>query len=366
MRSLVLVLALASTACSKGKPDDCAIVRDKPAEAMAELSKRYPNNPVKVAETIEKCVAPTGDECDRIAKIVTAIPAMAPQIATPKPFDYAKTCREAPSEFRRCLLPSYMLAHADECREIVTKPITKIEIQPRGPSAGDAADCGFVSIYISEDGTWLATGRDDKARCFAPRKGKALDHAWLEAQLRKAKEHECGPSSAELAGDDAVLYQEMIETLDIAIKAGFMDTGVASPAELAVPLASASTKGAATECPTSVIPHDPTPAGSGTATAPRDPPPTGASDKLAKAPVLVITRDKLTLNAGGTSTEIMSVADAQKATKLDALTKALPPTKDGLLILQADQSTPSAVINRVVTTAKAAGYDNILFAVKNR
>jgi hypothetical protein len=76
MHRIAVVLVVA--ACSKGKPDDCAVVRDTPAQAMAELSKRYPNNPVKVAQTIETCVAPSGDECERIAKIVMAIPALAP------------------------------------------------------------------------------------------------------------------------------------------------------------------------------------------------------------------------------------------------------------------------------------------------
>ena len=118
MRWVAVIVVVA--ACSKGKQDDCAIVHDKPAEALAQLSKRYPNNPVKVAETVEKCVAPTGDECDRIAKIVTAIPGMTPQIPMPKPFDYAKTCREAPPEFRRCLLPSYVLGHGDECRDVLS------------------------------------------------------------------------------------------------------------------------------------------------------------------------------------------------------------------------------------------------------
>jgi hypothetical protein len=37
-----------------------------------------------------------------------------------------------------------------------------------------------------------------------------------------------------------------------------------------------------------------------------------------------------------------------------------------MLILQADESTPTKVINLVVETAKSAGYDNVLFAVKNR
>jgi len=38
----------------------------------------------------------------------------------------------------------------------------------------------------------------------------------------------------------------------------------------------------------------------------------------------------------------------------------------GLAILQADESTDVRLINKIVNTAKAAGFDNLLFAVKNK
>jgi biopolymer transport protein ExbD len=46
----------------------------------------------------------------------------------------------------------------------------------------------------------------------------------------------------------------------------------------------------------------------------------------------------------------------------------LPPKRasNALVILQADQDTPAALINRVVTTLKLAGYDNVMFAVKKK
>jgi tRNA G18 (ribose-2'-O)-methylase SpoU len=37
-----------------------------------------------------------------------------------------------------------------------------------------------------------------------------------------------------------------------------------------------------------------------------------------------------------------------------------------LAILQADESTDMHVISTIVRTAKAAGFDNLLFAVKNK
>jgi biopolymer transport protein ExbD len=39
---------------------------------------------------------------------------------------------------------------------------------------------------------------------------------------------------------------------------------------------------------------------------------------------------------------------------------------DGLAILQADEATDVRLINKIVNTAKAAGFDNLLFAVKNK
>lgn len=43
--------------------------------------------------------------------------------------------------------------------------------------------------------------------------------------------------------------------------------------------------------------------------------------------------------------------------------KACP---DGLAILQADESTDIRVINKIVATAKQAGFDNLMFAIKNK
>jgi biopolymer transport protein ExbD len=39
---------------------------------------------------------------------------------------------------------------------------------------------------------------------------------------------------------------------------------------------------------------------------------------------------------------------------------------DGLAILQADEGTDVRLINKIVNTSKAAGFDNLLFAVKNK
>lgn len=46
--------------------------------------------------------------------------------------------------------------------------------------------------------------------------------------------------------------------------------------------------------------------------------------------------------------------------------KGKPICPDGLAILQADAFTDARLINKVVNTSKAAGFDNLLFAIKNK
>lgn len=87
-------------------------------------------------------------------------------------------------------------------------------------------------------------------------------------------------------------------------------------------------------------------------------------DALQTAPVLIVTTSELKLG----DKVLGDVANAAKGSgKLPELATALAelPAK-GLLILQADQSTPATLINRIVVTAKGAGFDNLLFAVKNK
>ncbi len=55
--------------------------------------------------------------------------------------------------------------------------------------------------------------------------------------------------------------------------------------------------------------------------------------------------------------------DARSFKRPPAGAKVCP---SGLAILQADKDTDAKLINKVVLTAKAAGFDNLLFAVKNK
>ena len=122
-RLAALVLLLACTrerAPDPASDPDCDVVRKDPGNAVATLNQRHPGAPVKVAEIVERCVAPSGTPCERLAKIVAAIPGLMPagSPAVTAPGNVAEVCEGMPREMQRCMLPSYTLAHEDECAKI--------------------------------------------------------------------------------------------------------------------------------------------------------------------------------------------------------------------------------------------------------
>jgi biopolymer transport protein ExbD len=122
-------------------------------------------------------------------------------------------------------------------------------------------------------------------------------------------------------------------------------------------------------------------------------------ETLKRAPIIIVTRDTISFNGTGVASvdrimaeegmewKIVELYDRlrQEKTsfKLTGFDK-LPPVEkeyctsppehptpdkiciDGLLVLQADKDTPSKVLNRVLKTAYAAEYPNVMFAVNRR
>jgi hypothetical protein len=76
--------------------------------------------------------------------------------------------------------------------------------------------------------------------------------------------------------------------------------------------------------------------------------------------VLVISKTQVTFKGEAIGKPDDEAIDVKIAAKLPA------SPKDPTLIIQADASTPSATINRVITAAGNQGYTNVLFAVKNK
>lgn len=127
-----------------------------------------------------------------------------------------------------------------------------------------------------------------------------------------------------------------------------------------------------------------------------------ARDTLQQAPVIIVTKTEITYQGQLVATVESVLRDDSPTFKIDALFERLDvaakaireqvamgrqpkdllkacedaksnlrpaPGKicpDGLAILQADESTDARLINKIVNTAKAAGFDNLLFAVKNK
>jgi biopolymer transport protein ExbD len=125
-------------------------------------------------------------------------------------------------------------------------------------------------------------------------------------------------------------------------------------------------------------------------------------DTLQQAPVIIVTKSEITYQGQLVATTESVLRDDSPTFKIDALFERLDaaakkikedvglgrlpkdlakaceeakqnirpqPGKicpDGLAILQADESTDARLINKIVNTAKAAGFDNLLFAVKNK
>ena len=123
---------------------------------------------------------------------------------------------------------------------------------------------------------------------------------------------------------------------------------------------------------------------------------------LQQAPVIIVTKSEITYQGQLVATVDSALRDDSPTFKIDALYERLDaaakkikedvgmgklpkdlakacddaknnirpqPGKicpDGLAILQADETTDAPLINKIVNTAKAAGFDNLLFAVKNK
>jgi biopolymer transport protein ExbD len=127
-----------------------------------------------------------------------------------------------------------------------------------------------------------------------------------------------------------------------------------------------------------------------------------ARETLQQAPVIIVTKSEITYQGQLVATVESVLRDDSPTFKIDALFERLDaaakkikedvamgrqpkdlvkacedakanirpqPGKicpDGLAILQADETTDARLINKIVNTAKAAGFDNLLFAVKNK
>lgn len=256
------------------------------------------------------------------------------------------------------------------CQSRETKPASGSAVAPTAPIARDAAvatvadaaapagprtACDTVSIQIDAAGVWLGAAPD--VRCFGPRKAGAVDAAWLDAELarlRAAIDPKTCASGVEIAGADAK-YEEIIQTMDAATRAGFADVSIAPPDALAMTFTGAPA--AASSC--TAAPTLGPKTSSVAAAAVR------SSSKMRVSPatpVVVVTTTAILVKGH----QVATLAEVGAGDgPIAAMTTALGPAKSSrTLILQVDKTVSTKIVNRVVQTARQAGYDEVIFAVK--
>jgi biopolymer transport protein ExbD len=121
--------------------------------------------------------------------------------------------------------------------------IAQINIQPKGKNRDTANvqqddETVTLSVLVQSDRIWVGLSRVNE---FQEIPKKADEHDWekLETTLKehKASAFFSDRSSIEVAGESTsqapVPYQDVIATMDTAIKVGFIDVGLTDPAGLA-------------------------------------------------------------------------------------------------------------------------------------
>ena len=337
---IVWLLSCTRTNREPSAGSDCEVVRKDPGNAAAKLAQQYPGAPIKVAEILEGCVAPSGAPCERLAKIIAAIPGLMPAGTPPvtAPTNVAELCAGMPPEMQRCMLPSYALAHSDECArirdEIAGRAMDEIEIKPRaksGSADSGAPSCAELQIDIAPDQIIV---RRDAVKRLARTAGKT-DTGALRALLAELASRCIG--EATITSTDDVIYQEVIAIMDLAVATGFREIGLDVPG---APIGQRADQPADRARPAS------------------------ASDNLTSAPVIVVTRQAVTI-ANAEICRLDADATEPVATALAKL-RAADPKPKSLAILQADASTPMRTIKQIIAGGRRAGFDDVLFAVKNK
>ncbi len=225
--------------------------------------------------------------------------------------------------------------------------ITKAEpIQLLAPSApGAPCELDPVAITVVAEGAWI--GAKGSVPCLRRRVNG--DRSAIVSELRRLAQHAAGCNvPIELSAAGTVSYQELTTVMDLAVLSGLSDVRLASPDHAVI------AKRPAGDCPLPGGRRDATPS---TQVA-------RGSASLASAPVVIVTTDAVLL--GGKTIAPLTDVSVGGPT-LTALERALPAhPSDGTIVVQADKSIDSVVVLRIVETLQHAGYDNVLFAVKQQ
>lgn len=209
--------------------------------------------------------------------------------------------------------------------------------------------CDALLVFLETGGTWI--GAPPHVSCFS----EGRDLSWLKTTLNtlQSKLGTCKPA-LEVAAANGVSYQDIIAAMDTGVSAGLVNVGLSNPVDLTMKFTATKQPkcdGALTTTPSGTMVKVPARLQTG-------------KDDLKAAPLVVITKTEVLLGKEA----IISVEDALKESNkhvIPELQRAIPAGAK-MAILQADQGTDAKVINRVIASTKAAGVDDLLFAVKNK
>jgi biopolymer transport protein ExbD len=121
--------------------------------------------------------------------------------------------------------------------------IAQINIQPKGKNRDTQQvqqddETVTLSVLVQSDRIWVGLSRVNEFQEI-PKKADVHDWEKLETTLKehKASAFFADRSNIEVAGESTsqapVPYQDVIQTMDVAIKVGFIDVGLTDPAGLA-------------------------------------------------------------------------------------------------------------------------------------
>jgi biopolymer transport protein ExbD len=116
----------------------------------------------------------------------------------------------------------------------------QLQVEPAGKSKkGEPCseeECGVkLSVLVERDEIWVGLSRVNEFEKIARRADGSYDFDRLEERLRV---HKAGPFfhdttaievAAASSSQSPVNYQALISTMDIAVKAGFVDVGITDP-----------------------------------------------------------------------------------------------------------------------------------------
>ena len=246
--------------------------------------------------------------------------------------------------------------------------------EPREAEATPGA-CPAVVVAVRKSGVWI---RDPSLQGVIAPCGGEIDRSAVQLRLcSMASSLPPSCTAIEVAAETGIPYRHLIEVMDAAIAAGFPDVGISDPAGLSLQFREPADPGDAVSARCGAPPPacPPRPAATGAQLPPAQPtvPPVLPLPKdragLVDAVVIVVPADGTVLIAGKQVASAREASAGERIEPLYAALRALPAPASGAArtaVLQVDRDVDAKLLNRVIATAQAAGYQQLLFAVRSK